>query len=126
MNDCSEFSVREFKHSSSFSILSYIISAFPAWVYYAYIMFRTFSGHFTLGQFFLLCAAVENFIAYTQNFASMLSQMNREALTLEHHREFRRIKSEIIDDTRRRRLTPGSGILSPGMSVLIIIPATTA
>lgn len=98
----SEFSVREFKHSSSFSILSYIISAFPAWVYYAYIMFRTYSGHFTLGQFFLLCAAVENFIAYTQNFASMLSQMNREALTLEHHREFRGIKSEIIDDTREK------------------------
>ena len=98
----SEFSVREFKHSSSFSILSYIISAFPAWVYYAYIMFRTYSGHFTLGQFFLLCAAVENFIAYTQNFVSMLSQMNREALTLEHHRKFCGIKNEIIDDTREK------------------------
>ena len=96
----SEFSVREFRHSSSFSILSYIISALPAWVYYAYIMFRTYSGHFTIGQFFLLCAAVENFIAYTQNFVSMLSQMNREALTLEHHREFCGIRSEIIDDTR--------------------------
>lgn len=30
----------------------------------------------------------------------MLSQMNREALTLEHHREFCGIKNEIIDDTR--------------------------
>ena len=63
-------------------------------------MFRTYSGHFTIGQFFLLCAAVESFIAYTQNFVSMLSQMNREALTLEHHREFCGIKNEIINDTR--------------------------
>ena len=32
----------------------------------------------------------------------MLSQMNREALTLEHHREFCGIKNEIIDDTREK------------------------
>ena len=97
----SDYALQEARYICSYSLVGYLLSAIPAWICLVYVIIQTHLGTITIEDFFVISAAIENYVAYTHNFLGMFSKMSRESLMLEHHKEFCEIENTIVDGVKK-------------------------